>query len=356
MKELASFHTEKEYYLPLKAVVIGAGNVSPQYLRYLQHSENIRVSAIADCKSEAAIQRADDYGILEMSETEVFSTAEYDMVINLTNPQSHAAVTEKALKAGKHVYSEKPLATTFLEGKRLVALAEETGKQLGCAPDTFLTPDIQEARRRIDKGEIGEIVEVFGKFSGNGPEQWHPNPASFYAAGGGPVFDMGPYYLTTLAFLLGPVTEVEATGSIERRNRPFPVEVPTTVSSYLQYGDVPAEISFSFDGICDPLGLHLEIIGTKGNIGISDPNSYDQNSFYLHRYPHGPQALHRYARGMGTEEFGSAIQRGKRSRMHAQLGLHVLEVMELIHNSVESGRTRYPTTSVNRPEPLFSAV
>lgn len=336
MRETDYRSKEIEQYTPLKTAIIGAGNISSQYIRYLQASAAVEIVSCADRIPELARVRAHGFGINASSTDEVLEDPTISLVINITNPASHGEVTEVALRAGKHIYIEKPLATIFADGQHLVAVASEVGRRLGCAPDTFLTPDIQEARRRIDAAEIGEVKRVFGRFSGNGPEKWHPNPAPFYAQGAGPVFNMGPYYLTTLAFLLGPVTEVEAVGERLQNDRPFPVEVPTDVVSHLKFGEIPATVTFSFDGVVNPLGLHLEIIGTDGAIGLSDPNSYQNNLFYLSSHPDSQLKMLRYERGMGAEEFAMAVQKGNTSRMDAQLGLHVLEVMEVIHCSVET--------------------
>lgn len=357
MIERTRFYREAEQFTPLEAVIVGGGgNVSKHYLRYLQAGRDIRVSALADLHEEAAKKRAAEFGIESVSPfREVLKDPRTSLIINLTNPSAHAAVTEAALTAGKHVYSEKPLAATFREGEHLYALAQDRGLSLGCAPDTFLTPDIQRARQRIDAGELGKIRQIQGIFQGTGPDSWHPNPAVFYQKGAGPVFDMGPYYLTTLAFLFGPATDVRARSHPASRKRPFPVEVPTTVSAELQYGSIPARLSFSFDRVSDPLAFHLEIIGTHGSLAIADPNSYEDNSFSLSHHPDHDLSDHRYARGMGVEEFARAIRRGESSRMDAQLGLHVLEVMEAIHTAAESGESYHLTTGVERPE-LFTQI
>ena len=197
----------------MKAGIIGCGNISAIYLENLKNNPVIEVVAVADLIRERAQERADEFNIANVYNVdELLQNNEIELVLNLTVPGSHAMTDLAALEAGKHVYAEKPLAISLEDGRKVVELAEEKGLYVGSAPDTFLGSGIQTARKAIEDGLIGKPVAATSFFMGGGPEAWHPNPEFFYVAGGGPMFDMGPYYLTALITLLGPDTQNQRLG------------------------------------------------------------------------------------------------------------------------------------------------
>ena len=224
--------------------VIGCGNVAMTYMRNAALFGNVRLVSCADVVPETAARRAEEYGIRAQGVDELLADPEVDLVLNLTVPAVHFEVTTAALSAGKHVFTEKPLATSAADGRRLIAEAEARGLLLGSAPDTFLGAAGRRARALVTAGAIGRPVTGTAFMMGRGMEHWHPNPQFYYQPGGGPVFDMGPYYLTMLVSLLGPVSRVMALatrGRDERlitaegpfKNTTFTVGTPTTVLSLL---------------------------------------------------------------------------------------------------------------------------
>jgi predicted dehydrogenase len=233
---------------PVGVAVIGAGNISGQYLGNLTKFPDVQVLAVADIDEARAAQAAAEYGIEASGSPEaVFEIPEVEIVVNLTIPAAHAQVALAALRAGKHVYGEKPLALDVASGRAVLAEAAERGLKVGNAPDTFLGAGIQSALRAVAAGVIGEPVAATSALESMGPESWHPNPEFFYVEGAGPLFDMGPYYLTALVALLGPVSSVAATGRKARTTRvvgsgpkagnEFPVEVPTHVTALLEFAE-----------------------------------------------------------------------------------------------------------------------
>lgn len=256
---------------PVGIGVIGTGNISMTYMRNAALFADVRLVACADVSPEAAAARAAEYGVRALGVDALLADPEVDLVLNLTVPSAHVAVTRAALSAGKHVFTEKPLATSAADGRRLVAEAEARGPLLGSAPDTFLGAAGRCARRLIDTGAIGTPVGGTAFMFGRGMEHWHPNPQFYYQPGGGPLFDMGPYYLTMLASLLGPVARVQAVatkGQAERRvtaagphqGTTFPVGTPTTILSLLEFAS-GALVSFGtswdvFRHTPPPIELH----------------------------------------------------------------------------------------------------
>ncbi|NBC95112.1 MAG: Gfo/Idh/MocA family oxidoreductase, partial [Deinococcus-Thermus bacterium] len=194
---------------PLRVGIVGCGVISGQYLRSCRSFETLEVVAVADLDLERARRRAEEHGVPRAGPVEsLLRDPDIDLVINLTVPRAHAEVSRAVLEAGKAVYSEKPLALDRDEGRALVEFAEARGAPIGCAPDTFLGAGLQTCREAIDAGAIGRPLSAHAHLASRGPEAWHPDPAFFYAAGAGPLFDIGPYYVTALASLLGPVASV----------------------------------------------------------------------------------------------------------------------------------------------------
>ena len=189
----------------MRVGIIGCGNIAPAYFKGCGMFRLLEAAACADLNAEAAKARAKEFNVTAMTVDELLASPDIDLVVNLTIPKVHAAVSRAALAAGKHVHSEKPLGITLEEGAALVQAAATAQRRLGCAPDTFLGAGLQTCRKVIDDGWIGRPLAGTAFMMGRGPEGWHPNPAFFYERGGGPMLDMGPYYITALVHLLGPV-------------------------------------------------------------------------------------------------------------------------------------------------------
>jgi predicted dehydrogenase len=226
--------------------IIGCGNISQAYFNGAKLFEVLEVVACADLNPEAAKAKAAENGCVAQTVDELLANPEVDLVVNLTIPAVHAEISLAALNAGKHVHCEKPLAVHLEDAKKVIDLAEEKGLLVGCAPDTFLGAGLQTARKMVDDGWIGKVFSGTAFLMSRGPESWHPNPAFFYEAGGGPMFDMGPYYITALVHLLGPVKEVSGvtTRAFEERiatckeqfGKLLPVSVPFLRHSRVSFG------------------------------------------------------------------------------------------------------------------------
>ena len=307
-------------------------------------------------------------GIRATSPEEIHEADDVDLVLNLTVPQAHAEVALRAIKAGKHVYNEKPLALTTAEGRRVLAAAAGRGVRVGCAPDTVLGTGIQTARHHLDAGAVGTPVAATAFMVSPGPERWHPSPEFFYRTGGGPLFDMGPYYLTTLVTLLGPVRRVagmaatprteRTVGSGPRQGTGFPVEVPTHVTGTLEHASgAVSTLLMSFDVWAAELP-RIEVYGTDGSLSVPDPNGFGGEVRLFHRdrpeWTAVPDAAGYVGggRGCGIADLAGAIAAGTPHRAAGELALHVLDVQESLLRAAESGRTEPVETDCTRPEPM----
>jgi predicted dehydrogenase len=332
---------------PVGVAVVGAGNISSQYLRNLTRFPDLRVVAIADLDVARAAAAAEEFGVpVSGSVTEVLALPEVELVVNLTIPAAHAEVALAALAAGKHVYGEKPLALDPAAARAVLAEAAARGLRVGNAPDTFLGAGLQSALRAVTSGLIGTPVAAAATFQSPGPEAWHPSPEFLFAHGAGPLFDMGPYYLTALVALLGPVATLAATGRKARGSRvigsgpkagtEFPVEVPTHVTALLEFrGGTGATTTFSFDS---PLVRHsIEITGTEATLLVPDPNNF--NGHLRLRTAGSPEPRDLQAtgttvgRGIGVLDMARALRTGTAHRASGELALHVLDVMTAIATS-----------------------
>jgi predicted dehydrogenase len=206
---------------PVKVGIIGAGVISDRYLSNAKRFPGLKIVAIADIDPARSRVRAEQHDVAPASVEGLLADPDIEVVVNLTVPSVHAEVNRAAILAGKHVYSEKPLATDRAAGAELLALADQRGLLVGCAPDTFLGAGLQTARSVLDAGVIGTPIAATAFMVGFGPERWHPDPAFFYAPGAGPLFDVGPYYLTMLVHLFGPIAAVNAHAVIGRATRPI---------------------------------------------------------------------------------------------------------------------------------------
>lgn len=337
--------------------IIGCGNILGEYLRTLLGRNEVRIIALADLDVARAQAAGEPYSIPGMTPEELLRLPAVDIVINLTVPAAHATVSTLALQAGKHVYSEKPLALTRENGLGLLELASAQNLQLACGPDTFMGASFTRALELVQVGAIGRVTSASANFFGHGPEEWHPNPAFFYQPGAGPLFDMGPYYLTQLVKLFGPVAQVSGSaviGEAERvprrgahRGVPIPVSTPTTVNALLEFqtGTV-ATFSCSFD-VWASGRPHLELYGTEGTLQLADPNQFegtlrlfDSTGRQWQDIPTSQPAGH--GRGAGVLDLANGILEGRVSEADARHAFHVLDVMHCILESAEVGQRLEP--------------
>jgi predicted dehydrogenase len=333
---------------PVGVGVIGAGTISGAYLRNLNSFPDVRVHAIGDLVPAVAAARAAEFGVPRSgSPAEVLGHDDVEIVVNLTIPAAHAEISIRALESGRHVWTEKPLALDPDSGHQVVTTAASAGVRLGCAPDTVLGAGIQTALRVIAAGDIGRPLAGLTLFQTAGPESWHPNPGFYFLPGGGPLFDMGPYYLTTLVQALGPITRVAAVGSRSRLSRvvgsgplagtPIPVEVDTHLAMLAQFaGGGTSQSVFSFESPL-PRGGFVEITGTEATLSLPDPNNFD-GDLRIRRtgsddWESIPLAGAVAGRGLGVLDMARSIRAGVSHRITGELGEHVLEAMAA---SVES--------------------
>ncbi|WP_046214808.1 Gfo/Idh/MocA family protein [Paenibacillus wulumuqiensis] len=354
----------------IKIGLIGCGTISDIYLQNLTHTfVNTEVYACADLNPDKASQAAEKYGIPHIwTADEIIASEEIQIVVNLTTPQDHFEICRQALEGGKHVYVEKPLSLSPEQGSELVRLAEEKGLLLGGAPDTFLGAGLQTCRKLIDDGFIGEPLSATAFMVNHGHESWHPAPEFYYKKGGGPMYDMGPYYLTALISLLGPaelVSGMTRTSFAQRTITSEPkfgqvidVEVPTHIAGTIQFrsGAIASMIT-SFDVWSSTLP-YIEIYGTLGTMLVPDPNTFGgpirlrpaQGSEFM-EIP----AVHQYeenSRGIGISDMADCILHGGTPRANGQMTNHVLEIMYAFHSSAESRRYVELTTTCEQPQPL----
>ncbi|MFC4427292.1 Gfo/Idh/MocA family protein [Deinococcus navajonensis] len=349
--------------------VIGAGVISGIYLKNAASLTPFEVVAVADLSPERARTQAAEYGVRHvLTPEELLAHPEVEVVLNLTVPSAHAAVTRSALEAGKHVYGEKPLALTREDGLALVNLAEARDLRLGSAPDTFLGAGLQTCRQLIDEGAIGQPLAATAFMLSHGVEAWHASPDFFYQPGAGPMFDMGPYYLTALISLLGPVRTVtgQATSGFQERTittaqrygERIPVGTPTHVTALLGFeSGVAATLITSFD-VWHAQVPRIEIYGSEGTLSLPDPNTFGgpvqlrlaQDKAWREVPLARPYALN--SRGLGLSDLISSVHENRGPRASGRLALHVLDAMQSTLESAEAGRTLTLTTTAERPEPL----
>jgi predicted dehydrogenase len=295
----------------------------------------------------------------------VLGHPEIELVVDLTIPAAHAEVATAAIAAGKHVWNEKPLALDRVAALDLLERANEAGLRVGCAPDTFLGEGLQAARRLVDDGVIGQPLTAVALMQSPGPDAWHPNPAFLFAEGAGPLFDIGPYYLTALVQLLGPMDRATALGGMAHAERvvgsgplagtTFPVLTPSHVSGLLGFASgASAQVFFSFDA--PAFRFALEVTGTEGTLILPDPNTFG-GDLCIRRRDAGTEELlaattPRSTRGTGVLEMARAIRAGRPHRADGALAFHVLDVMTALRRSVDEPALVAIESSVDRAEPL----
>jgi predicted dehydrogenase len=336
---------------PVGVGIIGAGVISKEYLDNLTSFPDVQVVAIGDLFEEAAAARAAEYGVPVHGGVEaVLGNPDVEIVINLTIPAAHVEVATRAVNAGKHVWSEKPFSLDRESGLGLLKTADAAGVRLGCAPDTFLGAGLQTARRMIERGDIGAPLTALTLMQSPGPESWHPNPAFLFQDGAGPLFDIGPYYLTTLVQTFGSIRRVAAFGSKSKETRvigsgpkageKFAVTVPTHVSSILEFeGGESAQSIFSFDSPFKRAGF-VEITGTEATIAFPDPNRFDGDvricATGSDDWTTVPSIGSTAGRGAGVLEMARALREGRPHRAQGELAFHVLDTMASIAESIDA--------------------
>jgi predicted dehydrogenase len=339
---------------PLRIGLVGCGTISNAYFKGLAPFPRLaKITACADLEVDRARAKAAENGIAKSGPpAEILADPDIDLILNLTIPAAHAEVNRQALDAGKHVYCEKPFALSYADGVMTMDRAKSARRLVGCAPDTVLGPGIQTCRRVIDAGRIGRPVAATANMLSHGVESWHPNPAFYYQAGGGPLFDMGPYYLTALVTMLGPFRSVAALARIslaERivtsaplRGTRLKVETPTHLCAAVEFAQgAIGTVTMSFDTWQHGMP-RLEIYGTEGTVQCPDPNDFDGAvrvwTAKTGKWEDVPVAPSPLQRGLGVADLADALHTGRPHRASGDLGLHVLEVMESFHVSSDSGR------------------
>ncbi|WP_405875669.1 MULTISPECIES: Gfo/Idh/MocA family protein [unclassified Streptomyces] len=348
--------------------VVGLGVISRAYLDTLLGHPALRVTAVADLDAaRSAAVAAELPGVQALTVEELLSSPDVDTVLNLTVPAAHAEIALGAIGRGKNVYGEKPLAATLVDAHAVMEAAAKAGAGVGCAPDTVLGTGIQTARAAVEAGTIGRPLSASAVMVTPGHERWHPNPDFYYTAGGGPLLDMGPYYLASLVHLLGPVRAVigaagrlraeRVIGSGPRAGERIPVEVDSHVSGVLEHvSGALTTITTSFDGVATT-AAPIEVHGETGTLSVPDPNNFDGEVrlFALgdtQWLTLGPSAGYvDGARGIGLLDFIAADGR-REPRASGELALHVLETMTALLRSSAEGRRIELTTSTPPPVPV----
>ena len=350
--------------------IIGCGNISGIYCKRVKEFKILNLAACADLDQARAKAKATEFGIPRVpTPAELLADPSIDIVLNLTVPKAHFDVARRAVAAGKHVYNEKPLCVEFKEGKALMALAAKKRVLVGCAPDTFLGGGIQTCRKLIDDGIIGRPIGATAFMMCHGHESWHPSPEFYYEKGGGPMLDMGPYYVTALVNLLGPVARVCGSSKASFKTRTITskpkcgkvvkVETPTHIQAVLDFkGGASAMIITSFDVWAAQLP-RIEVYGEKGTLSVPDPNGFG-----------GPVRLwtpatgewkevpltHGFAenyRGLGVADLAYAARDKRHNRASGSLALHVLEVMHAAINAGKTGSYTKIATKCVQPAPMM---
>ena len=348
--------------------VVGCGAISKAYLDTMcKRLPALKVTACADLDPSRAKATADTYGLRALDVDALLADPEVDIVLNLTVPKAHAAVALRAIRAGKHVYSEKPLAVTREDGRAILDAAGQAGVRVGNAPDTFLGAGLQTCRKLIDDGAIGRPIAATAFMMGHGPESWHPNPEFFYEVGGGPMFDMGPYYLTALVHLIGPIRRVTASTAIsfpertitsaKKNGKVMNVEIPTHIGGTMEFEQgAIGTIVTSFD-VWAHTHSCIEVYGTEGSMLVPDPNRFDgsvrvrcaadkewRDVPLTHDFAEG-------SRGLGVADMAEAIQTGGPHRASGVLAYHVLDAMHAFHDAAAAGRHVVLESHCDQPAP-----
>ena len=363
----------------LKVGIIGCGNISAAYMGLSSLFKSIEVVACADKDKKAAKARAKEFGLRAETVDGLLKAGDIDIIVNLTIPAAHYEISKAVINAGKHVYSEKPFVLSVKEGKDLAARAKKKGVRVGSAPDTFLGGAHQHARHLIDDGAIGKITSGTAHVMGFGMEHWHPNPDFFYQPGAGPVLDIGPYYVTNLIQLIGPVKRVMAMSSTPRKTRTISngprngkkvkVKTPTTIHALLEFENgAMITMGTSWDVFHNGHN-NMELYGDKGTLYVPDPNFFggelqmSKGEKLLKKVPaykhplgvpnekHGNGKMANY-RTAGLADMADAIINNRPHRCSLEMSLHAVDVMTSILKAGETGRAVKLSTTCKRPKAL----
>ena len=368
-----------------KVGLIGCGHISETYFKGHEYFNNFQITKCADINMEVANKCAEVNNIEACSVDDIIKDKEVEIILNLTIPKAHYEIAKKSLENGKHIYSEKPMAVNFEDGKHLLQLSKEKGLYIGNAPDTFLGGGIQKSIELVSSGTIGDIKLGNAIFAFPGVQSYHPNPEPWFAEKeGGPVIDMGPYYLTALVNLLGPAKKVHGIstkvfntrtiGIGPKKDTKFEVQCPTTYLVNLEFeNSALIQLTLSFDVIAHQRN-HIELYGTKGSIIVPDPNMFggsplvcinsDTGEWIEHKTEDMPlgkinireeslraneESTRANYRGVGLAEMAYSIEYGKKNRCNGELSLHVLDIIQTTMSAANQGKTLEINTSCEVP-------
>jgi predicted dehydrogenase len=366
---------------PLRVGIVGCGSISTTYLRYAPLFRAIDIICCADLNASVAEQRASESGIKALSVKQLLQADDVDIVLNLTVPAAHATVSMAAVKLGKHVYSEKPLTLSLADGVALAKAAAANKVKVGCAPDTILGGSHQLTRKAIDDGLVGKITSGTAVIMGHGMEHWHPNPDFFFKPGGGPVLDMGPYYIGALINLIGPVKRVGALSSMASKTRTISsqpragekirVKTPTNVHALLEFANGATVTLLASWDVWAHTHTAMELYGTEGSLYVPDPNFFggpvratkrnaEPKEVPAWDHPFGVDNMKAGAgnqvanyRSLGLADLAEAILAKRDPRCSIDSALHAVEVMTAILKSGETGKFIAMKTKCTRPKPLL---
>ncbi|WFE76845.1 Gfo/Idh/MocA family protein [Roseinatronobacter sp. S2] len=359
--------------------VLGCGNISAAYMRLAPLFRGIEMRACADLNADAAKARAEEFGLRAETVDGLLGADDIDIIVNLTVPAAHFDVSMQILDAGKHVYSEKPFVLSLEEGQKLAAKAAEKDLRVGSAPDTFMGGAHQLARHLVDSGRVGKVSSGTCFVQSPGMEMWHPNPDFFFKPGGGPILDLGPYYISNLVQLLGPVKRVTAMSmsaqaertitSQPRHGEKITVETPTTIHAILQFQS-GAQVTYcaSWD-VWQHCHAPMELYGADGTLHVPDPNFFggevrmtSKAAFtsagvaWDHPFGRANDGTNANYRAAGLADMALAITDGRAHRCSLEFSLHVVDVMTAILNAATAGQVLDITTTCDRPEALSPEV
>jgi len=355
----------------IRVGLVGCGAISGRYLRTSRSFPILEIAACADLNRAAAEKTAAEHGVPRvLSVDELLADKSIDLVLNLTVPKAHAPICLAALEAGKHVYVEKPLAVTRQDGQAILRAAKQRKLRVGCAPDTFLGSGLQTARKAIDDGMIGRPVAFLAFMMCPGHEHWHPSPEFYYQAGGGPMLDMGPYYLTALLNCLGPVKRLMGLAAVAipertitseaKRGKKIKVQTPDHVTGGIEFeqGAVGTIVTSFATRFAPYDGQHpITIFGTEGTLLLPDPNGFG-GPVKLRRVADAdfselpPVFEHQYERSVGLAEMAWAIRKGRSPRASGEQAMTVLDLMLGFLDSSDRGKAYEPVVKYVRPAPL----
>ncbi|WP_417684102.1 Gfo/Idh/MocA family protein [Roseibium sp.] len=359
--------------------IIGCGNISTTYFKFIPLFKGMEIRGCADLNRGAAEARGQEFGVRAMTVHDLLKADDIDIIVNLTIPDAHWPVSKEILSAGKHVYSEKPLVLTLEDGRAMQKLAAEKGLKAGSAPDTFLGGAHQRARKAIDDGRVGKITAGTCHVMSHGMEHWHPNPDFFFLPGGGPILDLGPYYIANLVNLVGPVKRVAALTSMAtptrkissqpRAGEEVPVKTPTNIHALLEFENgATITLSASWD-VWAHRHKNMELYGTEGSLYVPDPNFFggdviltdrtgtaetladDGHPFGIPNQDHAQGKMANY-RAAGLADMAQAITEGRDYRCSLDRALHAVDVMTSILKSGETGNFIDISTPCERPAAL----